>query len=80
MLCVVCDKVTMKSVKSIIDALGGNGRVASWLGLSPSAASEFKRRNSIPVKYWPRLIELASASNVELDNDTLVEVHAGEPA
>jgi hypothetical protein len=70
----------MKTVTDIISLLGSNAEVASGLDVGQSTVSEFKRRNSIPVKYWPKLIGLAHAKNVQITNDILVEVHAGEAA
>ncbi|MER8925816.1 hypothetical protein NKJ51_12525 [Mesorhizobium sp. M0134] len=46
-----------------------------------SAASEMRRRQSIPVRYWPQLIAGAKTAGVEIDSDLLVKVHvAAAPA
>ncbi|RUW98316.1 MAG: hypothetical protein EOS71_00410 [Mesorhizobium sp.] len=66
----------MKNVGDIFDELGGTGAVARIIEVKHSAASEMKRRNSIPVRYWPLLVTGAQARGVELDNDVLVKVHA----
>jgi len=46
----------MKTVSDIFDIFGGNASVARILGVGPSTASEMKRRESIPVEYWPDLV------------------------
>ena len=75
----------MQNISDIFTSLGGTGAVAKILGVKHSAASEMRRRGSIPVRYWPVLIEGAAAVGVEIDSDILVKVHvspapAGEAA
>lgn len=65
----------MQNVDDIFSALGGSGAVAKIIDVKPSAASEMRRRQSIPVRYWPRLIAGAQAVQVAIDNDLLVKVH-----
>ena len=69
----------MQNVDDIFTALGGSGSVARILDVKPSAASEMRRRGSIPVRYWPRLIEGAEALGVSIDSDMLVQLHIPEP-
>jgi hypothetical protein len=75
----------MKNVTDIIAALGGNATVAEALHTAdqpviPSVVSEWKRRESIPVKWWPRLIALAAQKSVAgLNADMLMRIHNPEP-
>jgi hypothetical protein len=59
----------MNTVHDVFNALGGNAAVARALGVIPSTASEMKRRESIPVEYWPKLVE--HARNVGKEEITL---------
>lgn len=45
----------------VFAAFGSNVKLASVLSVGPSAVSEMKRRNNIPVEYWPSLVEGARA-------------------
>lgn len=66
----------MNTVEDIFRELGGTGAVAKAINVRHSTASEMRRRQSIPVKYWRRLIEAAAASgNSEIDTDILVRIH-----
>ncbi|OJX74172.1 carph-isopro domain-containing protein [uncultured Mesorhizobium sp.] len=70
----------MHTVHDIFDSMGGTGAVAKVIGVKHSAASEMRRRQSIPVKYWPALIESARLGGLAITSDVLVRVHvaAGE--
>ena len=47
----------MESFSDIIDALGGPTAAMQALGApSPQAVWNMKARNSIPARYWPRLV------------------------
>lgn len=79
MRCVKCR--SMRNVPSLFDDIGGPGKVAEILGIKPSTASEMKRRKSIPVRYWPRLVDACqSAGIVGVDYNQLVAMHSGEAA
>lgn len=69
----------MTSVADIIDRFGGNTRFAELLGKKQTTASEMKRRKSIPVEHWPRLVEAAHQRGITLDYETLVKIHAEQP-
>ncbi len=60
------------SIVQLFDLLGGTGKAARALAVGQTTASEMKRRGTIPVRYWDRLI------GVE-DNDghliTLEDLH-----
>lgn len=67
----------MQSVSYIFETLGGPTKVARILGVGFSTAMEMKRRGSIPVKYWPKLVDAChsvGAQNVTYDQ--LVELHS----
>lgn len=66
----------MKTVSDIFNTLGGTSATARVMGVKQSAASEMKRRGSIPVRYWAALIEGARSKGVKLNSDVLVEVHS----
>lgn len=34
-----------------------------------------RQRGSIPVVYWPRIVEAAQARDLAIDNDVLVQAH-----
>ncbi len=58
-------------------AFGGSGKVALALGVKPSAASEMRRRKSIPVKYWPRLIAACRSRKIRgVTAEALVAMHS----
>lgn len=66
----------MNSVDDIFKQFGGTGAVARALEVKPSAASEMRRRSSIPVRYWHRLIEAAENKHLPLDSEALIRLHA----
>jgi hypothetical protein len=49
---------------------------AQAAGCKYSTASEMKRRRSIPVRWWPRLIESAKGRAAGLSLDSLANAHA----
>lgn len=46
-------------LQSVFAAFGTNVKLASVLRVGPSTVSEMKRRNNIPVEYWPSLVDAA---------------------
>lgn len=65
----------MRHVDEIFEKLGGTTAFARAVEIKPSAASEMRRRGSIPVRYWPRLISVAKEHEFVLTNDMLVNMH-----
>jgi hypothetical protein len=66
----------MQSVSTIFETLGGPTRVARMLDVGFTTASEMKRRGSIPVKYWPRLVAACESQGIEgVTYQRLVEIH-----
>jgi hypothetical protein len=71
----------MASVEHVFERFGGPTAVASALGVKVSAASEMRRRSSIPVRYWRRLVAAASERGMgEFTYDLLVEMHSKRAA
>jgi hypothetical protein len=67
---------SMHTVPTIIDTIGGSGKFARELGIKPSAASEMKRRQSIPVKYWPDLVAICKNYRMRgISYNLLVNIH-----
>ena len=66
----------MTSVPSLFQTLGGPTKVARMLDVGFSTASEMKRRKSIPVKYWPKLVAACAAEGVSITYERLVEMHS----
>lgn len=67
----------MSNLDKIFTDLGGTGKVAEYLGVKPSAASEMRRRGSVPVKYWPKLVLACNEHNIEgVNYATLVSLHS----
>lgn len=68
----------MYTIGDLISAFDGNTKFAAIIGKNASTASEMKRRNSIPIEYWPRIIKAAREMGIEgVSNDTLVALHLG---
>ncbi len=68
----------MNSVREIIDALGGPtefGRICGFAKNPAARGSDMRQRESIPVTYWPRVIEAAKAADKAITYETLVEAH-----
>ena len=67
----------MNTVTNLFEQLGGPTKVARILGVGFTTASEMKRRGSIPVKYWPKLVEACRADGVDsVTYERLVSMHA----
>lgn len=73
--------VFMRDVTNLFDEIGGPRKMAALLDVKPSAASEMKRRGSIPVKYWPKLVDgFKNLHLTNVDYDTLVSMHSERAA
>lgn len=67
----------MNTVEDVFLGFGGTSAFAGALELNLSTASEMRRRSSIPVRYWPKLVEVARQRDIEgINNDSLVKIHA----
>jgi hypothetical protein len=71
---------TFATVSALIDALGGSSTISRATGIGRSAVSEMKRKGSIKVSHWPKLIALAQSAGVAgVTSDTLMRMHQAEP-
>ena len=67
----------MNTVEDVFTAFEGTSNFADALSLGLSTASEMRRRGSIPVRYWPRLVDEASKRQIEaITYDRLVAIHS----
>lgn len=67
----------MNTVEDVFLKFEKTSSFADALGLKLSAASEMRRRKSIPVRYWPKLVDAARQRGFkEITNDSLVAIHA----
>jgi len=55
----------MKTVPDLIEALGGSTRLAGKLNLPIATVGAWKARGSIPARYFPQLVRLASQQKVK---------------
>ncbi len=69
----------MLTVPQIIEKFGGPTKFAAVIKRIPSTASEMKRSGSIPVRYWPTLINSDIGREMGLTSDMLVEAHVRKP-
>lgn len=71
----------MNTVEDVFVGFGGTSAFAGAMGLNLSTASEMRRRSSIPVRYWPKLVAVALERDINgVTNDSLVKMHAPEQA
>ena len=70
----------MKTVADIIDAFGGStafGRICGFTQNQAARGSDMKQRGSIPVRYWPAVVQAAREKGLEgISHETLVAMHA----
>lgn len=73
------DRTPIDTVASVIGRWSSIAAFASDLGCGYEAARKMRMRNSIPPKYWSRLINLAGWRGIDgVTADALVRVHALE--
>ncbi len=70
----------MDSIESLFAQLGGPSEVGRIIGKSTEHAAAMKRRKSIPVRYWSKLMLAAQQNGVDLDADRLTKLHGPNPA
>lgn len=68
----------MQTVDDVFVKFGGPTAFADAVGIKISAASEMRRRSSIPVRYWSRLVEAARARRIRITYEQLVSMHSVE--
>jgi hypothetical protein len=68
---------TISNISDVFNIFPTNVRMADALGVGPSTVSEMKRRGSIPVEYWPVLVDAAkSAGRQDLTLERMAIVSA----
>ncbi len=73
----------MDSIESLFAQLGGPSEVGRIIGKSTEHAAAMKRRKSIPVRYWSKLMMASQQNGVDLNADRLTKLHdhaAAQPA
>ena len=75
------DVVKLDTVDDVFTAFGGPTAFARALALKgASTASEMRRRGSIPVEYWQRLVDIAPDNGARgLSYEKLVAMHSKQP-
>jgi len=63
------------TIVRLFDALGGPSAVGRIIGRRASTASEMKRRECIPVDYWPAILASPEGRAIELTADDLMRLH-----
>jgi hypothetical protein len=76
-----CDSIMTVTVDSLIAKFGGPYAFARAIAVNPSTATEMKRRQSIPVPHWPKVIAAAAQHGIGgVDSDALMQMHLGKGA
>jgi hypothetical protein len=73
----------MKQISQIFDAWPDPkvANVARDLGITTEHAAQMKARGSIPVRYWPRLVDSAKERGIRgINYDVLVSLHSENAA
>ena len=66
----------MMTVQTIFDAFDGPANLGRVIGVSTEHASTMRRRQSIPVRYWPAIVAGSKETGVSLSPADLMEAHA----
>lgn len=66
----------MNSFEQIINAWPSIGEFANDMGVNVETARGWRKRDSIPAKYWKRLLNKASQRNISISADILVDLAA----
>lgn len=67
----------IRTVSDLISAFGGATEFSRAIGAKPSTASEMKRRGSIPVNWWPLIVEEAARRGIGgVTYESLTYMHA----
>jgi hypothetical protein len=65
----------MQTIDAIFSNLGGPASVGRIIGKSTEHAASIRRRGSVPVEYWPKIIEAARGLDLAITYETLVAAH-----
>ncbi len=66
--------------RALIHRLGGVNSFAAKMGFGEFAAKKMRDRNSVAVKHWPKLIEVARADGLILTSDDFVNMNLARVA
>lgn len=66
---------SVNTIDDIFDVFGGTSAFAHVIERGQSTASEMRRRGSIPVEHWPKLIESEKGRALNITSDLLVTLH-----
>jgi hypothetical protein len=70
----------MRTIDEIFKAFDGPAELARVIGKRTEHATAMRRRGSIPVAYWPRIVNEAQTRGIDgLNYDALVAIHAERP-
>lgn len=71
----------MDSFASVIDRLGGAVEVSRHLGISADGVRKLMKRNAMPYRHWPKLVDLAAQKRVRgVSVPKLAEIATGRPS
>lgn len=71
----------MNDFASVVSKLGGPVEVSRHLGISADGVRKLIKRNAMPYRHWPALVELAAAKKVRgLSVPKLAEIATRERA
>ena len=59
-----CSLHDMNDFASVIDKLGGAVEVSRHLGISADAVRKLVKRQAMPYRHWPKLVDLAAQKKV----------------
>lgn len=67
----------MRTVIDIVEAFGGTAEFAQVIGTTPQNVTNMKARNSIPSRFWRRIVANASSRRLkDVSLDVLADLHA----
>ena len=69
----------MKTVEDLINKFGNKKALAEQIGIVPSNIIFWIKRGAIPVKYWPRLIDLCHERSIEMNAEILMRINLSKP-
>ena len=70
----------MNDFASVVNKLGGAVEVSRHLGISADGVRKLVKRNAMPYRHWPRLVELAAQKKVRgLSVPKLAEIATRRP-
>lgn len=70
----------MRDINSLFDELGGPLGIEAATGISANHLRQMKLRQSIPLKYWPALLDMAENAGKELSEADLLRMHVPVPS